>query len=89
MIIFKSNYHSVLIIALSAMTFWSCKTETVDRPNVVFIMADDLGYGDLSCLGQEKLHTPNIDRIAKEGMIFTNHYSGNTVCSPSRATLSW
>lgn len=56
-------------------------------PNVIYILADDLGYGDLSCYGQEKLKTPNIDRLASEGMQFFNHYSGNTVCSPSRACL--
>ena len=55
--------------------------------NVVYILADDLGYGDLSCYGQKKLKTPNIDRLATEGMRFTDHYSGNTVCSPSRANL--
>lgn len=58
-----------------------------DSPNVIYILADDLGYGDLSCYGQEKLTTPHIDRLASEGMQFTNHYSGNTVCSPSRAVL--
>lgn len=57
------------------------------RPNVVYILADDLGYGDLSCYGQKKLSTPNIDRLASEGIKFTDHYSGNTVCSPSRAVL--
>ncbi len=57
------------------------------KPNVVYILADDLGYGDLGCYGQEKLKTPNIDRLAAEGMKFTDHYSGNTVCSPSRANL--
>ncbi len=56
-------------------------------PNVIYILADDLGYGDLSCYGQTKFGTPNIDRLAKEGMKFTGHYSGNTVCSPSRAVL--
>lgn len=56
-------------------------------PNVILIVADDLGYGDLSCYGQTKLSTPNIDRIAAEGLKFTDHYSGNTVCSPSRAVL--
>lgn len=56
-------------------------------PNVIYILADDLGYGDLSCYGQKKFSTPNIDRLAKEGLRFTGHYSGNTVCSPSRAVL--
>ena len=57
------------------------------KPNVIYILADDLGYGDLSCYGQKKIQTPNIDRLATEGMKFTDHYSGNTVCSPSRASL--
>ncbi|QDU61435.1 Arylsulfatase [Planctomycetes bacterium Pan216] len=59
----------------------------VAKPNVIYILADDLGYGDLSSYGQDKLQTPNIDRLASEGMKFTGHYSGNTVCSPSRAVL--
>ena len=49
------------------------------KPNVIYILADDLGIGDLGCYGQKKLKTPNIDRLAKEGLRFTNHYSGNTV----------
>ncbi|MCL4111546.1 UNVERIFIED_CONTAM: hypothetical protein GTU68_056218 [Idotea baltica] len=57
------------------------------KPNVIYILADDLGIGDLSCYGQLKLKTPNIDRLAKEGVQFTNHYSGNTVCSPTRAVI--
>jgi arylsulfatase A-like enzyme len=56
-------------------------------PNVIYILADDLGYGDLSCYGQTKFQTPHIDRLASEGLRFTAHYSGNTVCSPSRANL--
>ncbi len=59
----------------------------VQPPNVVLILADDLGYGDLSIMGQKKLKTPNIDRIGLEGMVFSNYYCGNTVCSPSRAAL--
>jgi arylsulfatase A len=56
-------------------------------PNIVFIFADDLGYGDLSCFGQTKFKTPHIDKLAKEGLIFTQHYSGSTVCAPSRSAL--
>ena len=55
--------------------------------NVIYILADDLGKADLGCYGQKKLKTPNIDRLAEEGMKFSSHYSGNTVCSPSRAVL--
>lgn len=57
------------------------------KPNVIYILADDLGLGDLSIYGQKKFKTPNIDRIGAEGLKFTAHYSGNTVCSPSRAVL--
>jgi len=57
------------------------------RPNIVFILADDLGYGDVSAYGQQKVATPNIDRLASQGMRFTNFYSGATVCSPSRSVL--
>ncbi len=57
------------------------------KPNVVLIVADDLGYGDLGCYGQEKFKTPNIDRLAREGMRFTQFYAGSTVCAPSRSAL--
>ena len=56
-------------------------------PNVIYILADDLGYGDLSCYGQTHFQTPNIDALAKQGMKFTQHYSGSTVCAPSRCAL--
>ncbi|MDD4636598.1 MAG: sulfatase-like hydrolase/transferase, partial [Bacteroidales bacterium] len=56
-------------------------------PNVVFILADDLGIGDLGCYGQTKIHTPGIDQLAKKGMKFTQHYSGSTVSAPSRCCL--
>ncbi len=56
-------------------------------PNIVYILADDLGYGDLSCYGQQKFSTPNIDRLARQGMLFTQHYTGCTVSAPSRASL--
>jgi len=56
-------------------------------PNIIFIMADDLGYGDLGCYGQTQIQTPHIDRLAKEGMRFTEAYAGSTVCAPSRCAL--
>ncbi len=58
-----------------------------NRPNVVFILADDLGWGELGCYGQKKIPTPNIDRLAAQGMRFTRHYSGAPVCAPSRCVL--
>jgi arylsulfatase A-like enzyme len=57
------------------------------KPNIIYILADDLGYGDLGCYGQKKVQTPNLDRLAAEGMRFTDHYSGSTVCAPSRNCL--
>ena len=56
-------------------------------PNLIYILLDDAGYGDFSCYGQKKFQTPNIDRLAAEGMSFTNHYSGSTVCAPTRSVL--
>ncbi|MEQ9411075.1 MAG: arylsulfatase [Fuerstiella sp.] len=58
-----------------------------DKPNIVYILLDDAGYGDLSCYGQQQFSTPNIDRLAAEGMRFTQHYSGSTVCAPTRCSL--
>ena len=56
--------------------------QAADQPNIIFVLADDLGYGDLSCYGQETLHTPNLDQMAAEGMRFVRHYAGSTVCAP-------
>ncbi|MHB8972824.1 MAG: arylsulfatase [Pirellulaceae bacterium] len=57
------------------------------RPNIIFILADDLGYGDLGCYGQKLIKTPYLDQMAREGMRFTNFYAGSTVCAPSRCVL--
>ena len=80
--------------ATAAMPFGGCEKElagrgngTVKRPNIIYILADDLGYGDLGCYGQKTIKTDNIDRMAAEGMRFTQHYAGSTVCAPSRCTL--
>lgn len=67
--------------------FAATPAKTKKAPNVVFIIADDLGYGDLSCYGQEKFQTPNIDRLGLQGMRFTQCYSGTTVSAPSRSCL--
>ncbi|MGQ9916919.1 MAG: arylsulfatase [Bryobacteraceae bacterium] len=57
------------------------------RPNIILILADDLGYGDLGCYGQTRIRTPNLDRMAAEGIRFTSSYAGSTVCAPSRCSL--
>lgn len=58
-----------------------------ERPNIIYILADDMGVYDLGCYGQQMIKTPNIDKMATEGMLFTQHYAGSTVCAPSRGTL--
>jgi arylsulfatase A len=79
---------SAAIPALSFMNiFSSCKRTNDQKPNIIFILADDLGYGDLSCYGQKLFYTPNIDKLAQEGMKFTQHYAGSPVCAPSRCVL--
>jgi arylsulfatase A len=65
----------------------SSQEKAQKQPNILYILADDLGYGDLSCYGQKKFPTQNIDRLAKEGMLFTQHYTGCTVSAPSRSSL--
>lgn len=79
---------ALLSILMLASLLGCQQKDTKDTlPNIIYFIADDLGYGDLSCLGQEKFNTPNIDRLASEGMLFTQHYSGSTVCAPSRSAL--
>ncbi len=89
------NYFLILLSVF--FCFVSCKnsSQTIKKevvkenknPNIIYILADDLGYGDLSLTGQDKFDTPNIDKLAAEGMVFTQHYSGATVCAPSRSAL--
>jgi uncharacterized sulfatase len=79
-----------LIIMLSGfIALLSCKPaeQKLDHPNIIFIMADDMGYADAGCYGQEIIQTPRIDQLASGGMLFTQHYAGNTVCAPSRCAL--
>jgi arylsulfatase A len=84
------NRHSKWIVAflgLVSIAMCQANAEFSKSPNVVFILADDLGWGELGCYGQLKIPTPNIDRLASEGMRFTQHYSGAPVCAPSRCVL--
>lgn len=70
----------LLVVTAAAAT-------AADRPNVIFILADDLGYGDLGSYGQQVIRTPSLDRMAAEGLRFTHFYAGATVCAPSRSVL--
>jgi len=74
-----------IIIALVSCT--DPQKEEAKKPNILFLLADDLGYGELGCYGQQMVQTPVLDQLAKDGMRFTNFYAGNPVCSPSRAVL--
>lgn len=77
----------LLTICIQATAATSGTASQASLPNVVFILADDLGYGDVGCFGQKLIKTPSIDRLAAEGMRFTQAYAGSTVCAPSRCTL--
>lgn len=87
-----------IILSLFLVSFFSCKSKNdttaqsngktnSTSPNIIYILADDLGYGDVGAYGQIKIETPNIDALAKNGMLFTQHYSGAPVCAPARSTL--
>ena len=79
---------NIYIIFLYSLLTFSCSVKNNDDlPNFVFILADDLGYGEIGVLGQKRILTPNIDKLAKEGMILTNHYSGSPTCAGSRSVL--
>lgn len=79
--------NSLFSLAALSLALISSSGLAAERPNLIWIMADDLGYGDLGCYGQKVITTPNLDRMAKEGMKFTHFYAGATVCAPSRSVL--
>lgn len=81
------NFSLLFITVISLISCQGAKQTTPQTPNILFILADDLGYSDLSFMGSDYYETPNIDALAAKGMIFTDGYAGCQVCSPSRATL--
>ncbi|MGB0372807.1 MAG: arylsulfatase [Opitutales bacterium] len=84
-----SLHHPLSYILLMILSLASAAPvlDAAPRPNIIYILADDLGYGDLGCYGQEVIQTPHLDKLASEGMRFTQHYTGSTVCGPSRSSL--
>lgn len=78
-----------VLLSTGLIVFGGCKqvNSNIEKPNIIYILADDLGYSELGCYGQEKIETPNIDALAKNGITFTQHYSGAPVCAPSRCVL--
>ena len=75
-----------MVILFWGVLLLSC-AEKQNRPNIIYVLADDLGYGELGVYGQELIETPHIDALAKTGMRFLQHYSGSPVCAPSRSVL--
>ena len=78
------------IYLLLLFLFFNCNnknTPSEKRPNIIYILADDLGYGELGSYGQQIIETPHLDALAKDGMRFTQHYTGAPVCAPARCIL--
>ncbi len=75
------------LLSLGCFVVSVCSAQSAEKPNVIYILADDLGYGEVGYNGQKKIQTPELDALAKAGMRFTNHYCGNSVCAPSRCSL--
>ena len=92
----RRRFTTLLLLVMFTGSLTSCADQTEStatdpedpaRPNIIYILADDLGYGDIGAFGGEEIQTPNLDRMAEEGMKFTHHYSGSTVCAPARSVL--
>ena len=74
----------ILFFIIISINF-SCTPREFEQPNIILIMADDLGYGDIGCYGNTEIKTPNLDKLASEGLRFTDFHSNGAVCSPTRA----
>ncbi len=82
------NRHPITLLATAIFLIVPPDTPAAaPPPNLIYILADDLGYGDLGCYGQQKIRTPRLDRMAAEGIRFTQHYAGAPSCHPSRCAL--
>lgn len=84
------QYHLLLTLFLSMVlinVLEAQKINNTQKPNIIIILVDDMGYGDAGCYGQQKIATPHIDEMASKGMRFTQFYSGSAVCAPARTTL--
>src|ERR1043166_5614366 len=85
---------AILVCGAMATTMGAAEAQSTNalpaaprKPSIIFILADDLGYGVVGCYGQSRIKTPNIDKLASEGLRFTSFYAGSTVCAPSRCAL--
>src|SRR5215475_9825322 len=85
----RSRFRLIPFAKILACLFWlaALSVDAAKLPNIIIILADDMGYGDLSCYGHPTIRTPNLDQMAAEGMRFTDFYVAACVCTPSRAAL--
>ena len=88
----NNRIHLIFIVFGILILNLQCKPKidrngSVAKPNIILLLADDMGYGDLTCYGGQAVHTPNIDALAQQGMRYTRFYSASAVCSPSRAAI--
>ena len=77
----------LMLLGCSLLATTATQAQEAQKPNIIYIMCDDMGYGDLGCYGQKYISTPNLDNMAAEGMLFTDAYAGSPVSAPSRASL--
>ena len=83
----RRNFLKSAAMSAAALTAAASTRAQTRQPNIIYILADDLGIGEVGCYGQQKIKTPHIDQLAAEGMRFTQHYSGAAMCAPARFTL--
>ncbi len=83
----KHTFYRLTLICIAFSTGWVERAEARERPNIILLLADDLGYRDLSCFGSPAVETPHLDRLAEDGMKFTRFYAGSAVCTPTRASV--
>ena len=81
------NKDKLMLFGCSLIATAAMQAQEAQKPNIIYIMCDDMGYGDLGCYGQKYISTPHLDRMAAEGMLFTDAYAGSPVSAPSRASL--
>src|SRR5438309_6581184 len=77
----------ILALIVAFLSIIPAHAGDAKKPNIIYILADDLGYAELGCYGQKKIKTPRLDKMAAQGLRFTQHYAGNAVCAPSRCVL--
>ena len=81
------KFKTLITVCITIAAMAICHANENEKPNIIFIMCDDLGYGQLGCYGQKMIKTPRLDKMAEEGIRLTDYYAGTAVCAPSRCSL--